>query len=168
MESGQDAPLQRTLRVGKATVGLIGLDLALNRVLADGTGSAAELAEAVYAEIAAKNYVPQAASGLYREAIAAEIMRLRGETAGDPGHLVIRVLGHGCVACNNLQKQVIEIMADMGVAADVFQVHDPDEIGRFGVLHSPALVINGQLKCQGNFPTRAQVEEWLREYLPEE
>jgi hypothetical protein len=38
-----------------------------------------------------------------------------------------------------------------------------DEIGRFGVLQTPALVINGQLKSVGRIPTRAQIEGWLRE-----
>jgi hypothetical protein len=53
----------------------------------------------------------------------------------------------------------------MGIAADIFQVHDLDEIGRFGVMQTPALVINNKLKCAGRLPSRAQVEEWLREEI---
>jgi len=60
---------------------------------------------------------------------------------------------------------VIEIMNDIDVAADVFQVHDLDEIGRFGIMRTPALVINGHVKCAGRLPTRAQVEGWLRENI---
>ena len=102
----------------------------------------------------------------YRQALAREIERLRGGQAGAAGHLEVRILGSGCVSCNNLQQVVIEIMADRGLAADVLQVHDRDEIGRFGVLQTPALVINGQVKCTGRLPSRAQIEEWMLESAP--
>jgi len=93
------------------------------------------------------------------------VERLRGDSEKLSTDLVIRILGPGCVSCNNLQKLVIEIMSDMGIAADIFQVHDLDEIGRFGVMQTPALVINNKLKCAGRLPSRAQVEEWLREEI---
>lgn len=158
-----DLPAPRILRIGKASVGLIGLDLALNRVL---NGPAPDLEAAVgqvYAEVAAKNYIPASAEAAYRTAIAREISRLRGGEHAAEEVLVIRILGPGCVSCNNMQKLVFEIMAELGLAADVFQVHDPDEIGRFGVMRTPALLINGVVKCAGRLPNRAQIEAWLRE-----
>ena len=54
-------------------------------------------------------------------------------------------------------------MNDIDVAVDVFQVHDLDDIGRFGIMRTPALVINGQVKCAGRLPTHTKAEEWLRE-----
>ncbi len=51
----------------------------------------------------------------------------------------------------------------MGVAADIFQVHDLDEIGRYGVMRTPALIVNGELKSSGRLPPPADIEEWLRE-----
>ena len=56
-------------------------------------------------------------------------------------------------------------MSDMGVAADVFQVHDLDEIGLFGGIQTPALVINNEVKSSGRLPTRTKIEEWLREAI---
>lgn len=154
---------QRTLRINKASVGLIGLDLALNR-LTNGPDSGLENAVAqVYAEVEAKNYIPATAVAAYRTAIAREITRLRGGVQADDGELVIRILGPGCFSCDNLQKLVFEIMAELGLAADILQIHDLDEIGRFGVMRTPALLINGVLKCAGRLPSRAQIEEWLRE-----
>lgn len=161
-----DLPLQRTLKVGAVSVGLLGLDVALTRILAQPGLTTEAAVDEVYAEISRRNYVPAAAVGLYRQALAQEIERLRGGQADTRSHLEVRILGTGCVSCNNLQKVVIEIMADQGLAADVFQVHDPDEIGRFGVLQTPALVINGQVKSIGRLPPRAEIEEWLREALP--
>ena len=160
-----DAPIKQILKIGKATVGLIGIDLALNRVRNDKSLDADAAAEQVFQEIEKKNYVPSGAVADYKKAIRNEIMLLRGERQRGSDELVIRVLGHGCVSCNNLQKLAIEIVSAMGVAADVFQVHDPDEIGRFGVVNSPALVINDDLKCEGRLPSRSEIECWIREYL---
>jgi len=160
-----DAPLQRNIRIGRATVGLIGLDVALTRVLSDRTLGNAAAADRVFAEIAEKNYIPPGMEEAYREAIEKEVARLRAGRAAGGGDLVIRILGPGCTACNNLQKLVLEAMARMGAAADIFQIHDMDEIGRFGVTRTPALVINGEVKSAGIHPSPAQIEEWLREAL---
>jgi len=162
MDQIVDAPLSRTLKVGEVSVGLIGLDVAFTRILAQPELDIQSAAGHVYAEISRLNYVPALAEEKYRQALEQEIRRLRGGAAAtETGHLEVRVLGTGCVSCNNLERQVIEIVAERGLAADVFQVHDPDEIGRFGVLQTPALVINGQVKSIGRIPTRAQIEEWL-------
>lgn len=159
-----DALLQRTLKIGRATVGLLGVDIALRRALAAREKPEEEVLTGLYAEVARHNYIPPGKEELYREALTREYERqLAGETGGGEGHLEIRILGPGCVSCNNLQKMVIEIMSEQQLAADVFQVHDPDEIGRFGILRTPALVVNGEVRCAGRLPSKAQVEEWLRE-----
>ena len=161
-----DVPLQRTLKVGAVSVGLLGLDVALTRILTQPALAIEAAVDQVYTEIVRHNYVPMTAVDNYRQALAREIERLRGGEIGDSGHLEVRILGTGCVSCNNLQKVVIEIMADKKIAADVFQVHDPDEIGRFGILQTPALVVNGQVKSVGRLPSRAEIEAWLLEAMP--
>ena len=158
-----DRPLERHLRVGKATIGLIGLDTALSRLLADNTISREQAVTELFEEISRANYIPDGKEHLYRDALAAEYDRLRkGESRADR-QIIIRILGPGCVSCNNTQAMVIETMDRLGVAADIFQIHDLDEIGRFGVLQTPALIINDNLKSSGRIPTLSQIEEWLRE-----
>ncbi len=156
-----DAPLQRILQVGAVSVGLIGLDVAFTRILAQPELAIETAVNQVYAEIARQNYVPVLAADKYRQALAQEILRLRGGQTRAKSHLEVRILGTGCVSCNNLQKLMIEIVADRGIKADIFQIHDLDEIGRFGVLQTPALIINGQVKSLGRIPSRAQIEDWL-------
>ena len=160
-----DVPLQRHLKIGRATIGLVGLDIALNRVISDTALTDEEAARLVYEEISRSNYVPDTATETYREAILKEVSRLRKGESDGSDELVIRILGPGCVSCNNLQKIVFEVMAGMGVAADIFQIHDLDEIGRYGVMQTPALLINNKVKSSGRLPTPAQIEEWLREEL---
>jgi len=165
MERDLETPLQRVLQVGKVTVGLIGLDVALSKYGCDESLPVQEAVEIVFKEVSARNYVPVTAVHLYRQAIEEEILRLRSGKKVQSKELIIRILGPGCVSCNKLQSTVLEVMNDLDVAADIFQIHDLDEIGRFGVMQTPALVINGEVKSAGRHPTRSQIEAWIREYL---
>jgi len=158
-----DAATSRTLRIGTTNIGLIGLDSALNRALADDLEEA-EAMEFLYQEIKNKNYIPPKMEEPYRLALFKTYAQLRQGTDNEQEGLVIRIFGTGCVSCNSLQNLVIEILAEMQIGADIEQIHDPDEIGRAGVLQTPALMINGQLKQSGLLPTRAMIEQWIREF----
>ena len=158
----EDAPLQRHIKIGQATIGLVGLDIALSQVMSKEIDRS-EAVDILFKTIARQNYIPNGMQETYREAVAREFDRLRGkDTVNKDDTLTIRILGPGCVSCNNIQKLVIEIVSELQVKADVFQIHDLDEIGRLGVMQTPALIINGQLKSSGRLPTRSQIEEWLR------
>jgi len=163
MVKQEDLPLQRTLRIGKITVGLIGLDVALGRVLArtdqDEDAAVAEL----LADAGKQNYIPDSALANYREALRNEYRRQRQGRRASGAHLAIRILGPGCVSCNRLNTLIFDILQEMGIAADIEQIHDLDEIGRLGITRTPALTINGELKCSGKMPSRSAVEEWLRQ-----
>lgn len=157
-----DAATTRTIRIGTANIGLIGLDLAINEAVSNDL-SEAEAMDFLYQSIKHKNYIPPAMEERYKVALFKEYVKhLRGETGNDEG-LMIRIFGPGCVSCNGLQNLVIEVLADMNIAADIEQIHDLDEIGRAGILQTPALMINGLLKSSGLLPTRALVEQWIRE-----
>jgi hypothetical protein len=58
---------------------------------------------------------------------------------------------------------VIEVLQKLQLAADMEQINDLDEIWRHGVINTPALVINGQIKSSGRHPSPTEVEEWIRE-----
>jgi len=158
-----DAATSRTIRIGKANIGLIGLDVAINKA-AQKNMPAAEAGDFLYQAVKKKNYIPAAMRKQYKVALLKEYEKhLHGE--GDEGEsLIIRIYGTGCVSCNGLQKLIIEVLADMKLAADIEQIHDPDEIGRAGVVQTPALMINNRLKSGGRLPTRAQVEQWIGKF----
>lgn len=158
----KDRPAPRTIRIGAANVGLIGLDQALNKAL---TGQMEEKAavDFLFGTIARENYVPATAEPIYREALLAEYRRRQGRQGAEPGILTVRVLGSGCVTCNKLSAMLFESLQKFGLAADMESVHDLDEIWRFGVTKTPALIINGAVKCAGRMPSPTEVEEWVRE-----
>jgi hypothetical protein len=156
-----DAATSRNIRIGKVSIGLIGLDQAINEALRQGL-SEAEAMDFLYRQVEKKNYIPAPMREQYRLALFSEYAKhLLGETSTGEA-LVVRIFGPGCVSCNGLQNLVIEIVSAMNIPADIEQIHDPDEIGRAGILQTPALMINGRLRSSGLLPTRAQVEAWIR------
>jgi small redox-active disulfide protein 2 len=161
--NSEDLPLQRTLRIGKITVGLIGLDVALSRVLARSGQEEEEAVAELLAEVSNYNYIPESAIANYREALRREYRRHRHGDQATGTHLSIRILGPGCVSCNRLNTLIFDVMQEMGIAADIEQIHDLDEIWRHGVTRTPALIINGEIKSSGRMPSRSRIEEWLRQ-----
>lgn len=158
-----DLPTPSTIRIGKANVGLIGLDQAMARIIATADLNEEAAVAALFAAISRDNYVPADAVPLYHEALRREYRRRLGLDTGSTGILTIRVLGPGCVSCNKLTTMLIEALQKLGLAADMESVHDLDAIWRFGVTKTPALVINHKVKCAGRMPTPAEVEQWVRE-----
>ena len=73
----------------------------------------------------------------------------------------IKILGPGCPRCQQTAKTVIDALAEAGVAADVQKVTDIMEIAGFGVMGTPAVVIDGQIKSVGKVPTKRDVMSWL-------
>lgn len=75
----------------------------------------------------------------------------------------IEVLGTGCAKCNKLYEQVLEAVAGAGVQAEVVKVEKLDQIMAHGVMMTPALVVDGQVKSAGNVPRVEQIITWLTE-----
>ena len=158
-----DLPTPSTIRIGKAQVGLVGLDQAMAKVLATPDLNEDEAVAMLFAAIRRDNYVPAEAAPLYQEALRREYRRRLGQESGSGGTMTIRVLGPGCVSCNKLTTMLIEALQKLQLAADMESVHDLDAIWRFGVTKTPALIINNHVKCAGRMPSPAEVEQWVRE-----
>uniref|UniRef100_A0A7C4AGP6 Thioredoxin family protein n=1 Tax=Fundidesulfovibrio putealis TaxID=270496 RepID=A0A7C4AGP6_9BACT len=73
----------------------------------------------------------------------------------------ITVLGPGCPKCHEAEKLVREVVADKGVDAKVVKVSDFQEIARMGVFSTPAVAVDGEVKCVGKVPSKAEVAAWI-------
>lgn len=73
----------------------------------------------------------------------------------------IKVLGPGCPKCNQTEKIVKEAVAEAGVSADVEKVTDVMKIAGYGVLGTPAVVVDGEVKCVGKIPNKEDVKTWI-------
>ena len=74
----------------------------------------------------------------------------------------IKVCGPGCANCTKAEAVVKEAVAESGASAEVEKVTDFAAMAKLGVLSTPAIVIDGQIKCVGKVPTKSDVLEWLK------
>lgn len=80
-----------------------------------------------------------------------------------PGKMNIQVLGTGCPKCRALEKAVMNSVSDLNLQAEVSKVEDIVEIMQFGVMHTPALVINGKVVLSGRLPKEKELKQLLTE-----
>ncbi len=73
----------------------------------------------------------------------------------------IKVLGPGCMKCKKLYEQVDQSIRQLGLNASLAKVDKIEEIMRYGILTTPALVINGEVKVAGRLPSAAELTNWL-------
>ncbi|MCP4589289.1 MAG: thioredoxin family protein [bacterium] len=73
----------------------------------------------------------------------------------------IEVLGPGCPRCNALAASVEAAVAKLGVDAEVAKITDIMEITARGVMMTPALVVDGDVKASGRVPSPEEIEAML-------
>ena len=158
------------IKIGSFQVGIIGLREAIAELsVSVADVSDEEIREALLLRLSKTNYIPEKARADYGRALVREFRKHLGqEIAPDQSEpeLVIRVLGQGCVNCHSLSQRIMEILSELNLAADFEHVTDIKEIVRYGILQSPALIINGRLATAGTVPSKAQLIEWIRNPKP--
>lgn len=75
--------------------------------------------------------------------------------------LDIKVLGPGCTNCVRLEKLVREVLEETKVEATVEKLITFDDFAKYGVMITPALVVNGKVLSQGKVPTRHTLVHWF-------
>ena len=79
----------------------------------------------------------------------------------------IKILGSGCDNCRRLEAATREAVDRLGVAATYEKVTDAAEIASWGVMRTPALVVDDEVVLSGRVPTSDVVEELLVSLAPE-
>jgi small redox-active disulfide protein 2 len=75
--------------------------------------------------------------------------------------VIVKVLGSGCTNCQNLEKATVEALRELGLEATVEHVTDPGDIASYGVMRTPALVVDERVLVSGRVPSTSQVRELL-------
>ncbi len=73
----------------------------------------------------------------------------------------IKVLGTGCPKCKKLYEEAQKAIAQAGLEASLSKVEKIDEIMKYAVMMTPALVVAGEVKCAGRIPPVAEIVTWL-------
>jgi small redox-active disulfide protein 2 len=153
------------IQVGGHRIGIIGLKPVLEAVARDFAGRPDEEIKAeLMQRLGKSNYIAPAAEAAYEAAFFREYQKSIGEPIPEEasGALQIKVLGPGCASCDQLEKDLMTVMAELNLSADLDHVRDIKEIACYGVMGSPALVIDGKVVAVGRVPPKSQLKEWLR------
>lgn len=73
----------------------------------------------------------------------------------------VKILGTGCARCKKLYAETEKAVAASGVQATLTKVEKMDEIMKYGVMMTPALVIDEEVKASGRIPPVAEIASWL-------
>lgn len=73
----------------------------------------------------------------------------------------IKVLGTGCPKCKTLEKSIRDAVTELGIDANIEKVEDIMKIMEFGVMHTPALVIDGKVVVSGRVPSEKDLKNLL-------
>jgi len=74
----------------------------------------------------------------------------------------IEILGMGWPKCNQLEERAKDAVKELGVDAEVIKVQDIKTITNYGVLMTPALVVDGVVKVAGKLPKVEEIKEWIK------
>ena len=74
----------------------------------------------------------------------------------------IEVLGPGCMKCGRQYAEAEKAIAEAGVSAELVKVERIDQIMTYGVMMTPALVIDGDVKCSGKVAKASEIVAWLK------
>ena len=73
----------------------------------------------------------------------------------------IEVLGPGCMKCNKQYEEARQAIAECGLDVELVKVERIDRIMTYGVMITPALVIDGQVKCSGKVAKAEEIVRWI-------
>jgi small redox-active disulfide protein 2 len=73
----------------------------------------------------------------------------------------VQILGTGCPKCRKVAEIATTAVEELGVEAEVVKVTDINEIMNFGVMMTPALAVDGDVKVSGKVPSLDDVKKWI-------
>ncbi|MBN8447174.1 MAG: thioredoxin family protein [Gammaproteobacteria bacterium] len=74
----------------------------------------------------------------------------------------IKVLGMGCSKCAKTVESITRIAQELNVEIQIEKIEDPQQIIAYGVMSTPAVVMNNVVVHAGSIPHRDVIEQWLQ------
>ncbi len=154
------------IKVGRHRMGIIGLKAMLAEVAQTAAGQSDEqIRSELLKRLGKRNYIPASAIDDYGRAFLREYKKFMGAPVAeeDSGLLEVKILGPGCPCCDQLERDVMAAIAETQLPLDFEHVTDIVEIGNYGVMGTPALVVNKKVVAVGTTPPKAKIKTWLQE-----
>ena len=154
------------IKIGQHKVGFVGL----KETFEDMAEHYAEKPDGIVAEellnrLSKNNYIPDKVQKEYGHVFVREFRKFLGQPYDDEHAegLEIKVLGAGCVLCNTLENEAMEVLSEMNLTAALEHVRDVEQIAKYKVKGTPALVINRKVVSTGKTPSKDKIRKWLEE-----
>jgi len=144
--------------------GVIGLEYVIRNIVDWARGKDdMDISMELLNRIEKRNYIPSTIKESYRKALLREYKKYLGQEVEEEAvsGLQVVILGPGCAQCSSLETNVRNVMSEMNLAGDLRHVTEAKEIGRYGVMGTPALIINGKVVAVGSVPDKKKIQQWL-------
>lgn len=76
--------------------------------------------------------------------------------------MIVKVLGSGCKNCKKLEANTKEALQELGIEATVEKVESMEEIMVYGIMSTPALVVDEKVKFSGKIPSVKELKKYLQ------
>jgi small redox-active disulfide protein 2 len=77
----------------------------------------------------------------------------------------IKILGSGCANCKKLQAVTEEVVKEMNVPANIEKVEDIQKIMGYGVMRTPAIVVNEKVKAFGRILGKDEIKKFIQDEI---
>jgi len=154
------------IRVGKHRTGVVGLEEAMKDVREECHNcSDQKIGEIMVEKLSKKNYIPSTDENLYESALLREYKKFIGEPVPKipVNGIEIKILGAGCPTCDRLEQDLMGLIEELDVQANLEHIRDIKKISQYGVMGTPAIVINDKVKVVGSVPSKARLKEFILE-----
>lgn len=98
-----------------------------------------------------------------KDTTIADMSYYQGCSCDDGEELTIKVLGSGCTKCNQLEKNVKDALSELYMFVPIMHVKDFEKIASYGVMQTPALVINEVVVSYGKVPSKDEIKAIIKE-----
>jgi small redox-active disulfide protein 2 len=75
----------------------------------------------------------------------------------------VQIYGTGCPKCMGLEKSVKKAIEELDMDIEVEKIQDIDKIIEAGLLSTPGLAVEGEIKSIGRLPTVDEIKKWIKE-----
>ena len=76
--------------------------------------------------------------------------------------MIIKILGTGCTKCDKLEINAKQAVTELGIDATIEKVKNLKDIMKYGVMTTPALVVDEKVKVVGKVPSSEEIKKFLK------
>jgi small redox-active disulfide protein 2 len=76
--------------------------------------------------------------------------------------MIVKILGGGCPRCEKLEKMAREAADALKIQAEFVKVKNLNDIMKYDIMETPALVIDEQVKSSGRIPAKEEIMDWMQ------